>query len=68
VYYVWRRAGESRTVTIRAVMTATIGVVGWMAIAARNCGDAALREWDRDPVMFQFSANHSTITPPVHRS
>jgi hypothetical protein len=34
VYYAWRRTGQSRRVTIRAVMTATIGVVGWMAIAA----------------------------------
>jgi len=33
VYYAWRRAGESRTVTIRAVMTATIGVVaGWRSL------------------------------------
>lgn len=49
VYDAWRRAGGSRTVTIRAVMTATIGVVGWMAITAGIAATGALREWDRDP-------------------
>lgn len=54
VAYAWRRAGESPTVTRRAVVTATIGAVSWMAVTAASARTGVLRQWDRNPPPFML--------------
>ena len=54
VAYAWRRAGESRTVTSRAIVAAIIGVVSWMAVTAAIARTGVLREWDRNPPPFML--------------